>query len=152
MLFAAGEIIQREGEFGGGDGAEVALDAVLEDHARFGRAVREDVFNQWMGREKLHDGLGFFCGNEEVEVADDFLFSAETPGDLRLADLGVGAEVFEERPSEGGDVAKAELSGVAAHVLDGFENIRGGLLSESGKRGDPAVLAGTLEAGDRMDF
>ena len=114
--------------------------------------MREDVFNQWMGREKLHDGLGFFCGNEEVEVADNFFFAAETPGDLGLADLGVGAEVFEERPSEGGDVPEAELAGVAAHVLDGFQDIRGGLLAESGKGGDPAVLAGTLEAGDRMDF
>ena len=152
VLFAAGEIIQCEWKLRTGHSAEVALDAALEDHAGFCGAVSEDIFHKRMGGEECHDGLWLFRGNDEVEVADDFFFPAEAAGDLGEVDIRMSTQVVQESLGNVCDIAEAELAGVAAHVLDAFEDICSGLLAEAGEGGDRAVLAGALPIRHGVDL
>ena len=152
VLFAAGEIIQGEWKLGACDGAEIALDAALEDDAGFCCAVGEHIFHQGMGGEECHDGFRLLRGNDEIEVADDFFFSAEAAGDLGEVDIRMSAQVVQEALGDVGDIAEEELPGVAAHVLNALEDVCGRLLAEARQCGDGSVLAGTLEACHRVDF
>ena len=114
--------------------------------------MSEDIFHKRMGGEKCHNGLRLFRGNDEVEVADDFFFPAEAAGDLGKVDIRMSTQVVKESLGNLRDIAKAEFAGVAAHVLDAFEDICSGLLAEAGEGGDRAVLAGALEIRHGVDF
>ena len=152
VLFAAGEIIQGEWKLWTGHSAEVALDAAFEDHAGFCGTVGEDIFHKRMGGEECHDGLGLFRGNDEVEVADDFFFPAEAASDLGEVDIRMSTQVVQKALGDVGDIAEAELAGVAAHVLDAFEDVCGGLLAEAGEGCYRTVLAGALEIRHGVDL
>ena len=112
----------------------------------------EDIFHKRMGGEECHDGLGLFCGNDEVQVADDFFFPAEATGDLGEVDIRVPAQVVKKALGDLGDIAEAELTGVAAHVLDAFEDICSGLFAEAGEACDRAILASALEIRHGVDL
>ena len=64
----------------------------------------------------------------------------------------MSTEVVQKALGGVGDIAEAELAGVAAHVRDAFEDVCGGLFAEAGEVCDRAVLAGALKIRYRVDL
>ena len=122
VLFAAGEVGLRERILGVADDAQVALDSALENDAGLGVALGRDGQDAGLAGEKPDDRLGSFRRNEEVDVADDFLVAAQTPGGAAAYDIGVGAELLEDRFGEIDGGADVVVRGVVAAELDALED------------------------------
>lgn len=108
VFFAAGEVGEGVGELEVGDDAEVALDAVLEEHGGFGLAMVEDAADLGEGDEGLHEALGGGGGGDDVDIFDGFFPSAKAAGegDARGGRMDAEAidKLFGQRANEAGEV------------------------------------------------
>ncbi len=155
-MLRAGEVLQRGAVAGAGQEADVDLEIVAQREADLVLAAGEQLVDQRQRGYVLDGGsddvgLAGGAGDEEVEVAYGLAAAAQGAGGGDLVDAGEGAD-------EGGDalglverLVDAEAAGVAAVVLDSFEQLGGELLAHAGKAGELAFASGGLESVDVAD-
>ena len=100
------------------------------------------------------DDVGFAggAGDEEVEVADGLAAAAERAGGGDGLDAGEVADEGGDAVGEAGGLIDAEAAGVAAMVLDAFEELVGELLAHAGHFEQVAGLGGGFELVDVGDL
>ncbi len=104
-----------------------------------------------MGGEEIDDFGGVAGGGEEVDVANNFLGAAEAAGGVAAGDVGVAAQMVEDRLGGGEGVAEEMARGELAAEVDAFANFGLGFFAEAVEDGDFAVFAGLLELFDGFD-
>lgn len=101
--------------------------------------------------KKIHQGLWFAGGDEEVEVVQGFLAATVTAGNFSAQAVGVGLEFVENEFGLSGDIAEAKAIGILLAEGDGFENFVLGLFAKTGQLGNAVFLAGSIKAVNRGD-
>jgi len=76
VFFAAGKVVDGEGECLWCDATEVGLDAGGEADGGFSGAGGDDLFHEGIGAKGFGNCFRLAGGNDEVEVADDFFAAA----------------------------------------------------------------------------
>ena len=151
VLLAASEVGLCEGVLGVTHNAQVPLNASLENDAGLGVALDRDGENACLAREKIDDRLWLFRRNEKVDVADNFLVTAEAAGGAAADDIGMDTELLEDgfgKVEGGTDVV---VRGVVAAEFNAFKDFRLGLFAEAGQFGELAVFACLLECLNSLD-
>jgi hypothetical protein len=151
VFLAAGEIGESEGKFGITHDAEVSLNAAGDDDCGLGVTFCDDVDDAGLGDEEIEDRGRLLRRDEEIDVADDLLGTAQAAGAAAADDIGMAAESVEDR--FGGSERGAEMMfrGVGAAERDAFTNFDLRLLTESGEFRNLAGLAGGFEFCDSFD-
>ena len=133
VLLAAGEIHQGKRKFRVGHHAQIGLNAAFEQHAGFRFALRDDACWRLSSRfvEKIDDASRVFRRHEQVNVADDFLASAQTAGFARPNHVGMRAQVVEDGFSGEQGIVEVMFRGIRAAAIDAFANVHGGFFAET---------------------
>ena len=151
VLLAAGEIIKGKGIFGRADHAQVALNLGAKSHARFGRALRDDRFNQWMLEKKFRDRSRLLGCDDQIEIAHNFSAPAIAASDARMQGVGMGREIVSERFRLARDLAKLKRAKMFRPIRDRMTNFSLRRFSKTRQFRDAAGLARFLQLRDRAD-
>ena len=151
VFLGAGKVLKGEGKLGVRDGAQIALEAVLQSHGGFRFAAGDDGGHLRQRGEILADEGGLLGRDKEIEVMHGFLGAAVRAGGGDPGYLRVEAQKTGDFLDQRGDAAEKEGVGEVFPQGDGFEDFHLRLRAEAGEPGDPAGLAGGLEIGDRRD-
>ena len=151
MFLGAGKVLKGEGKLGVRDGAQIALEAVLQPHGGFRFTAGDDGGHLLQRGEILADEGGFLGSDKEIEVMHGFLSAAVRAGGGDAGYLRVEAQETGDFLDQRSDAAEQEGVGEVFPQGDGFEDFHLRLRAEAGEPGDPAGLAGGLEIGDRRD-
>ena len=116
VLLAAGKVIERERIFGRADHAQIALNAGAQSHARFGRALRDDRFDQRMLDKKFRDRVRLLGRHDEIEIAHDFFAPPITSGKIDMQRIGMRGQIGPQRLGFGRRSGQAETNQRAARV------------------------------------
>jgi hypothetical protein len=93
VFLVPGEISERKRVFRRRDHSQIALHSRTQPHARFGRALCDDGFDQRMGNEEFRNGFRFLCCHQQIEIVDDFFSPSITPSDLNLQSCFVRSQI-----------------------------------------------------------
>ena len=145
VLLATGEIDKREGKFVGLNDTQIALDAVLEANTRFCRAMDDHLLHEGMMDEKIRDLLGAIRGDQDVEITDRLLASAEASSLANLTNRLMGAQVGDELLSQHGHHIDPEAPCMLSVILYSFQQLRLGLFAKTGQLSRLPLLANTLQ-------
>jgi hypothetical protein len=148
VVLAAREVIQRKGKFDTAYGPQVALDTRGKQHTGLGVAARNNGLNLRMIDKICEHLRGVARGDNEVQVADKFLFPAVAPGNLRQNNQRVTAQIVKKFLRECHDIAEPELAEASFLLLNGFENVSRGFSAKARQRCELALFACALEFGD----
>ena len=145
VLLAPGEIDQREGILLGFDHTQIALDAILEPHARFRRAMDDHLLDQGMVDEELGNLCRVLRGDQNVEISDRLLAATEAPPLAELSHRLQRTQIREQLLGQHRHHIDPEATGVLAVILDRLEKLCLGLLPESGQLSRLPLLADPLQ-------
>ena len=136
------------------DGAEVALQSVLEADRGLGFAVGEDLLDAGHARRSAAVSAGGLRGgDQEIEVVDGFLGAPVGTGDGGRGDVRDGrAERVEDRLGDGGDLAEPEAAGDSVSRGDGRRgSSRSVFFPKPGRAATLPASQASLERLDRAD-
>src|SRR5262249_13587026 len=137
-----GEVVEGRGVVLVGEDAQVHLESVLHADRALALALPEHLPDPGLPGEDGQDRLGDGGRGDDVHIGDELAPAADAAGELGTRHARGGANLGEQRPGDGEDIAQAATGMGRPELLDAGEDLLLASLSEALEPADAVLPAG----------